>query len=55
MAELNRGWLATVLTADSNLEIGTGLASTLRRHTNQLADAFTIENSEWVLLENAFG
>jgi len=55
VTELDRRRVATVLTADSHLETGTGFASALDSDAHQLTDAVAIDHCEGILLENAFG
>src|ERR1700684_2656440 len=44
-----------MLSTDTDFELRSSLASAFSSHTNELADALAIENSEGILLENAFG
>ena len=48
MAELDGGRIAAVLTADTAVKFGTGLAAELDRHLHQLADAHRVETGEGI-------
>ena len=50
MAELNRGRVAAVLTADTELDVGAGLAAEVSCEGNELADAILVELSEGIVL-----
>ena len=44
--------VATLFTADTNLEIGLGFAAPVDSNFHQAADAFNIEYFEWIVLQN---
>src|SRR5262249_34680968 len=46
--------IAAVLAADSQLDVGPGLASPLYTHLHQLAHAFLVNGGKWIVLEHAF-
>src|SRR5580658_6038198 len=52
VTELDRIGFATMLAADADFQIGPGGAAQLHRHLNQFADAFLVENREWISLED---
>src|ERR1041385_5218576 len=52
-AELNRGRVAALLAADTELDVGAGLAAALGGDLDHLADAHPVERHKRVVLENA--
>ena len=47
-AEVNRSWIATLLTANTNLKVGTGCTATVNRELDELANTVLVDGLEWV-------
>src|ERR1035437_4606915 len=52
VAKLDGLWIASVCAADSDLEVGPGLASLGCGHFDEQADAFLVQRGEGVVLED---
>src|SRR5215467_10847398 len=52
VAEADAGGFAAMLAADADFEIVAGFATFLDSHLHQLADAFLVEDGEWVVGED---
>src|ERR1019366_10002484 len=53
VAELDGLWIAAMLAADANLEVGPGVASLGRSHLYQQAHARLIESGKGILFEDS--
>jgi hypothetical protein len=51
MAEGNAAGFATMFSADSYLQIGSGAASTFGSHSHKLAYSFLIQNLEGIIFQ----
>ena len=55
MAERDRRWIAAMLAADADLQIGPRLASARDADLDQFADAVAIDRDERIDLEDSLG
>jgi hypothetical protein len=54
MAELHRRWLAAVLSADPDLQLGAGLPPTFNPNPHEFAHTVPVDRGKRILFQNPF-